>query len=37
MEFELKNNNKKCMALHSEVLKEFQTDTVEILSQYLFY
>jgi hypothetical protein len=36
MEIELKNSDKKCMALHSEILKKFQTDTIEILSQYLF-
>ena len=36
MKIELKNSDKKCMALHSEILKKFQTDTFEILSQYLF-
>ena len=36
MEIELKNSDKKCTALHSEALKKFQTDKIEMLSQYLF-
>jgi len=36
MEIELKNSDKKCMTLHSEVLKKAQTYTIEFLSQYLF-
>lgn len=35
MEIELKNSDKKCMVPQSEVLRKYQTDTVEMLSQYL--